>query len=117
MTRYRSNSNDLWEKVAGLPSAEGQREEMAGPALPIRVRHPATSVVKPFGWFGGVGYGEGLDWRLVDDRRGCGAGWGLGAGGNGAGAYDCGEDGGGAEAGWLFQPLLGCEAGEAVAGD
>src|SRR5260370_31630876 len=37
--------------------------------------------------------------------------------GNGASADDCGEDSGGAEAAWVFQPLLGCEAREGMAGD
>src|SRR5882762_1822476 len=88
----------------------------------MRVRHIPSSVVKPFGDFGGMAMSRAwlnvllttgalfLSAALIADAR-------SGAGGNAAGAYNCGEDGGGAEAGWIFQPVLGCEAGETVAGD
>src|SRR6266853_1409036 len=64
-----------------------------------------------------VGYGEALAGCFVDGECAGGAAWCLGAARGGADAYDCGEDGGGAEAAGLFQPVLGCETGEAVAGD
>src|SRR6266436_8321066 len=88
----------------------------------MRVRHIPSSVVKPFGEFGGMGYGEGLaqtdvnDWRIVFVGDVYCADAHAGAGGNAGDTDDCGEDSGGAEAGWIFQPLLGCQAGEAMAG-
>src|SRR6266478_23275 len=52
-----------------------------------------NSVIKPFGWFGGVGYGEGLDGRFVDGGCAGGAAWCLGTDRN-ANLDDRREDGG-----------------------
>src|SRR5260370_20885050 len=64
-----------------------------------------------------MGNVEALAQSFVDDRCARSAAWRLGAGRNGANSHDRGEDCGGAEAAWLFQSLLGCEAGEAMARD
>src|SRR6266850_4448985 len=81
-------------------------------ALPIRVSHRDISDVKQFGWFGGMGYVEALAQTFVDGGWAC-----LGRARDGANSYDCGEDCGGTETAWVFQPLLGRNAGQAVAGD
>src|SRR5260370_17116189 len=94
-----------------------KREAPASLAIPTRVSHPDVSVVKPFGNFGGMGNVEALAQSFVDDRCARSAAWRLGAGRNGANSHDRGEDCGGAEPAWLFQSLLGCEAGEAMARD
>src|SRR5258708_38594398 len=60
----------------------------------IRVSHPGSSVVKPFGEFGGAGYGEGLGRRFVDGGGGGGAAWGWGGGRNGAHRFPPRENGG-----------------------
>src|SRR5258708_194818 len=102
---------------------KGKREE--------QISHHADSVVKPFGELGGLGYAERLAEHFVGVCDACGTAFDLGAASNSrdrgeslgdtargcTGSYDWGEDGGSAEAGWVFQSLLGCEAGEAVAGD
>src|SRR5229473_8206534 len=41
-----------------INAPQSEREEKVGSTLPIRVRHPANSVVKPFGLFGGMAYEE-----------------------------------------------------------
>src|SRR5260370_38574598 len=97
-----------------LKRKRGGRESVA---IRTRVSHPDVSVVKPFGNFGGMGNVEALAQSFVDDRCARSAAWRLGAGRNGANSHDRGEDCGGAEAAWLFQSLLGCEAGEAMARD
>src|SRR5216684_7865537 len=94
-----------------------KREAPASPAIPTRVSHPDVSVVKPFGNFGGMGNVEALAQSFVDDRCARGAACRLGQARNATNPDDCGENHGGAEAAWLFQSLLGCEAGEAMARD
>src|SRR6266850_7826827 len=73
-------------------------------------------VVKGFVTFGGFEHVEGF--ALVFP---CSPGsWGIKrrrTARNGANANDCGENRGGAEAARLFQSLLGCQAGEALARD
>src|SRR5712664_3414362 len=82
-----------------------KRAEPARMVAPIRVRHRVESVVKPFGKFGGwdmakLWLGVFLMAAALVAPHGA---WGRLDAGD---AYDCGKNGGGAEAGWIFQPLL-----------